>query len=270
MRRILTRALCAVTLAGLSCVAFAAPIYFNFEGTVSSVSAPSFPDPILDRIGQSFTGGFTIETDRLFASPPGANPLSQNYTDFSNPGPTASSTHLNIGGVEIPFPQQQFQYTGIAFNDACSPAPPTCTPQWAEDFLLFGFTSDAPFNTAGVTGQFSTTSLSFISSVPMVPIDPADPYGGSRPAFDYFDLLAGSDPTDILTLPLYDLFGTLSESQFSCTDGVCQSGPSYQTSFSITSVSRGYASVPEPGTLGLFGAAGLGFLLLGRRRCPLK
>ena len=124
MKKIFARAAAAAAAFGFGSLAQAVPLYFDFTGTVSSVGGSAFPSPNESRIGQGFSGGFTFETDRLFATPPGSHPLSQTFIDFSNSGLGASSSHLTIGGETFAFPSQPNQYTMMTFNDACSPAPP--------------------------------------------------------------------------------------------------------------------------------------------------
>ena len=254
---------------GVAGSAQAVPIYFDFTGTVNSVYGAAYPSPNESRIGQSYSAGFTFETERLFATSLGTYPLSASFVDFGNPGPDESSSHLTIGDETMAFPSQAYQYTAMTFNDACSPAPPTCTPQWAESMVLFGFTSDMPLDSSTATGTFHSSSLYFFSSVPMV-TNPLDPLT-HLPAFDYFDVLAGIDPTFTLSLPMYDMFAFFSVQESIYDNGNFVSGASETTGLSVTSVTRGIAStsVPEPGTLGLFGVALAGMLFLRRRQTAL-
>ena len=260
MKKNLVRTAVAVAALGVAGIAQAVPIYFDFTGTVNGVSGSVYPSPNESRVGQSYSAGFTFETDRLFATPPGTDPLSQTFVDFGNPGPDASSSHLTIGDEAFAFPSQPYQYTMMTFNDACSPAPPTCTPQRAENIFLFGFTSDMPLDSSNATGTFHSTSLMFFSMLPI------DPFVGV-PAFDYFDLTAGIDPTAILDLPMYDMFAIFSVEESICDNGHCVGGASESTALNVTSVTRGIAStsVPEPGTLGLLGVALAGMFFLRRR-----
>ena len=269
MKMNLARTAAAVAALGFSGLTQAVPLYFDFTGTVSSVGGSPYPTPNESRVGQSFTAGFTFETDRLFGTPIGTHPVSQTFVDFGNPGPDASSSHLTIGGETFAFPSQPYQYTMMTFNDACSPAPPNCTHGWAEDIVLFGFSSDMPLDSSNTTGTFRSTSLLFLSSVPTLP-HPTDP-ATRIPAFDYFDVTAGIDPTIILNLPMYDLFATFSVSETICNNGSCVGGASEQMQLNVTGVTRGIAStsVPEPGTLGLLGVALAGMFFLRRRHPAL-
>jgi hypothetical protein len=272
MKKNLVCAAVAVTALGVAGIAQAVPIYFDFTGTVNGlgVSGAAYPSPYESWIGQSFSAGFTFETERLFAGPLGTDPLSVDFVDYGNPGPDQSSSHLTIGDETMAFPSQANQYTVMTFNDACSPAPPTCTPHRYEDLVLFGFTSDMPLDySTGATGTFHSSSLYFFSSVPMVtnPLDPLD----RLPAFDYFDVLAGIDPTLILSLPMYDMQASFTVQETICDNGNCVQGAIVTTGLNVTSVTRGIAStsVPEPGTLGLFGVALAGMLFLRRRQTAL-
>ena len=266
MKMNLARTAAAVAAFGFSGLTQAVPLYFDFTGTVSSVGGSPYPSPNEGRVGQNFSAGFTFETDRLFwntdRNPSGVADLCR----LRQSGPDASSSHLTIGGETFAFPSQPYQYTMMTFNDACSPAPPNCTHGWAEDIVLFGFSSDMPLDSSNATGTFRSTSLLFLSSVPSLP-HPTDP-ATRIPAFDYFDVTAGIDPTVILNLPMYDLFATFSVSETICNNGSCVGGASEQMQLNVTGVTRGIAStsVPEPGTLGLLGVALAGMWMLRRRQ----
>jgi hypothetical protein len=266
MKKNLVRGAAAAITLGFAGLAQAVPIYFDFTGTVNNVYGSTSPSPNASLLGQSYSAGFTFETDRLFSTELGNHPLSANLVDFGNPGPDASSTHLTIGGETYAFPSQPYQYTMMNFNDACSPAPPSCTPQWAEDVVLYGFTTDQPLDASTATGTFHASMLMFSSIVPIV-TDPFNPLYG-MPAFDYFDVLAGVDPTLLLTLPMYEMFASFATTETVCGNGDCVTGSSEYVQMSVTGVTRGLAAtaVPEPGTLGLLGVALAGILFLRRRR----
>lgn len=250
----------AVTLALLTfgTAAQAVPIHFDFTGTVFYEEGPGAAGLMNQRV----SGGFSFETEGLTVQR-SAGDVIESHSDV---GATRSSSHLTIGDLDFALPAFRDRLNGVHFFDGCSPAPTACAPGAGESFMLFAYSGDLPDDTTSVTGTFSVAQLLFSSSVPFV-TNPTDPAGRRVPAFDYIDVLAGIESTSIIDLPLLDLSAAYNKFVFNCVDGVCNADVIAIVGFRIDSVDRGFdnVSVPEPGTLGLLGAALAGMGLFQRR-----
>jgi len=233
----------AATLAasGIAGIAQATPMYFDFTGT------------IFDGSNTAISGGFNFETDRLLSAGEPAGGWQYTFVDWQPVGLTSPSAFLNFGGQELSFPYYENHYSLINFADQCTSAP--CEPNTADNFNLMALTSDLPWS-PDFTGTLHTRMIIVINS-----------------DWETLDFIDGPTavPTDIVTLPLYNLVGIYQENVQDCVAGSCTWVSDNQFSFSLGTVSRGLGarSVPEPGTLGLLGFA-LGGILLRRRRPPVK
>ncbi len=268
MRRTLASAAAGAVVTAFMGVAQAVPIYFDFTGTMTGNSATSIgPDgnvPATEgySLGGSISGGFTFETDRLY--PSDIPPNGRIWVDWQPVDPAEPLAFLSFGGRDVSLPQYTgLNYTDMSFGDNCTPD--GCPPGINEGFSLFASSADQPFIDADFTGTFRTSSVMVFSTAETRV--PDFPY---YETFDYFDLSA-IDPYSIVTLPLYETLGLYVEETDTCVSGSCTYS-NLTFSFSLDSVTRGVGpraiAVPEPDTLGLFAAAGAGFLLFGRRRRP--
>lgn len=238
MKKLARRAVAAATLSfGFAGFSHAVPVYFDFTGTVTISSQAG-------AVGQAVSGGFNFETDRLLALSP-ADGTQYTTVDWMPTGLTEPMGFASIGDLSISLPAHGLYYGGINFVDGCQPE---CNLGWRENFNLQVISQD--LIASNFTGQWRSSSLSLFNSYE------ADAFDG-----------AGIGPLDALTLPLAQLLGTYNEWIYDCIDGACAVTGQLEYQYSIDTVSRGIGprSVPEPGTLGLLGAA-LGGLLLRRRR----
>ncbi len=230
-------ALCAIAAtitSGFSGVAQAVPVYFDFTGTISGT-------------GSAISGGFNFDTDRLLFAPPALN-SQYTFVDWHPEGLTEPLAFLDFDGRQVRYPVFDTYYNLVSFVDQCSSDP---CPGAGDNFNLMSITNDT--TPVDFTGTFRSSSIMVFAFGPL----------------DH-DYVNGSTalPIDIVTLPLHQLVGIFSESEQSCVLGVCSTVHGNSINFTLDTVSRGVGarSVPEPGTLGLFGVALAGMWVLRRRR----
>jgi hypothetical protein len=259
MKKNLVRTALAVAALGVAGTAQAVPVYFDFTGTITS-STVSPPD---GSTGGALSGGFNFETDRLFEAPPIISGQTTQYAfvDWQPSDLSEPLAFLNFGGGNLSWPNYESSYSIITFFEGCSVS--GCPPQTSEAFSLQALSGDVW--SPDFTGTMHTQFLFFMSS--------AETRLPDSPYFENFDYFEPEDvaPTSIVTLPLYALIGLFSETTSSCVNGACATIEDRQYTFSVDSVSRGVGarSVPEPGTLGLFGVALAGMFFLRRRQTAL-
>lgn len=266
MNRMVSGALCAAVLTGFSGIAAATPIYFDFTGTITGSSAtntdPGGAIPTVDgyELGATISGGFNFESDRLYDA--GTFGSQHVWVDWQPTNLAESLAFLDFNGRNVSLPAFSAQnYSEVTFNGGCTPQ--GCPANSGEDFLLFTSSTDHDSIPADFTGTYSINSILFLSSA--TNSLPDYPFFEN---FDYFDETT-VDPFSIVSLPIYQTFGVYLEDTNTCVLGSCTT-QSLQMSFSTDSFTRGIGeratAVPEPGTLGLFAAAGLGLLVSRRRR----
>jgi PEP-CTERM motif len=237
---------------GFASLAQAVPIYFDFTGTVSSSSVLG-PE---GAVGQTVSGGFTLESDRLVLG--GGAPTQRTWLDFQPTGLAEPLAHLDIGGRNVAFPLNTGQsFALVNYSDNCTTA--GCVPFGTDNFSIF-VSSALPAYAPDFTGTLWSSSFYFASTAI------TRPPGGPAQPFDYFDI-ADIELNSMLTLPLHDVVAFLGEETLDCVAGSCTSIEQRSYSFSIDTVSRGTGvrSVPEPGTLGLLGAGLLAAFVTRRR-----
>ncbi|HEV7607731.1 MAG TPA: PEP-CTERM sorting domain-containing protein [Steroidobacteraceae bacterium] len=249
MKRIFAGASCAIVLAALSGVANAAPIYFDFSGTVTEVSG-TFAQSGL--VGTTISGGYTLETDNLTSS---AAPDLANVQFFQE-NPAGSYAFLNYGGSSVSFPMYpKFNIVDLLYRDtACYTFP--CTPSDSEGFDFAASSAErdiADTTSPDFTGTFRGSWL----------------YASGYSFEELIDVTT-IGPQAIVTLPLPSLMsGSYNEILFTCVAGDPWCTQDYSSIvFSIDSVARGVGvrTVPEPGTLYLLAVALLGVAISKRFR----
>lgn len=247
-RKLVAVALATLISLGLCNAAGATPFYFDFTGQISG--GPGVSGPV--------SGGFTFDTDRLYEPPlPVSN--QRQWVDWMPSNLAEPLAFLNFGGENRTFPAGTgTNYGLINFVDACDIN--GCQPNSLENFSMFVSATDQPMP-ADFTGVAHTSSFYFSSAALMTL--PDFPY---IQTFDYFDP-AQVDPTSIVGLPLYTMFGSYSETTYNCVLGACETTDFQSFGVTVEGVTRGLGTreVPEPGTMVLL-LAGLAGLFLVRRR----
>jgi hypothetical protein len=250
MKRTFVGPLCAAGFAMLAANASAVPIFFDFTGTITSAYGS-----MSGLEGTAISGGLTFETDNLTAMTSPDLAMNQFYEDDV----AGAYGFLDFGSQHVDFPgYPQANTRDIVFQDtACPDYILHCSPAFTDQFNLFARSSDVAFQTSASPDFVGTVHDSYI-------------YVTSQYFEDLIDWTTVK-PTDILSLPLANVIGTYDDVTSNCSGGgaLCDQQRSDML-FTIDSVSRGIVqtpptSVPEPGTLSLFAAAGLGMLLFRRR-----
>lgn len=232
MKRILARAVAAAALSlGFAGSAQAVPMYFDFTGTVLGT-------------GEVVSGGFNFESDRMLDLGPSGSQYS--FVDWQPTDLTEPLAFLNFDGQTVSIPRYAVNYGMVTFSEGC---PGSCSPYLGEFFSVAAYTND--LLPADGIGTLRNESISIFA------------FGDGE--IDYFNG-ATAMPVDIVSLPIYNVVGSYYQQVSICDAGGCtHSGKELQ--FQIDTVTRGIGprSVPEPGPLGLFGAAVAGLFFVRRR-----
>lgn len=233
----------------------AVPIVFEFTGVVTTrytqvIGGASVIDDSLN--GVAYTASLTIDSDLLLAKP-ASNDFGDQWvkefadSEFGTPGVTGS---LVIGGEAIDLRPYSRNIGNVAFNDTIDIISQSFDGQI--DSLAINANSRAPepvFPAEGVRGSGRNLSL--------IAYENFGPTGmGSMGDFANLSL------DDLLTLPLPNATLSYWDAYWTCETTYCIQLPVTSTSFSIDTLTRRVASVPEPATwslfaLGLIGAAGV-------------
>jgi hypothetical protein len=246
MKKLLIPTVLACTLAA---AAQAVPIHIDFTGTVSGGTIDS-------PIGAAASGGFRIDTDQFMFSG-AASGIQYSWVAWQ-PAITQPLAWLNVGASNYIFPSGDDYYAVINFADGCQPL---CNLGWVENFNV------GAYNRADIAPDFTgiarSQSVSFYSL-----------YQTALPNFPYwqgYDQFVGSQmlPIDVLSLPLGGRtdVGFL-ETTWNCVAGNCREQSALSFTITLDSLTRSSPSqsVPEPGTLGLFGMALAGIFAARRRK----
>jgi hypothetical protein len=245
MNKNLVRSLAAAAVAvGFAATSQADPIYFNFTGTNIGGTSPGLPDAA---VGQSVTGSFIFETDRLVRSESNGEVA---LLDLQPTNPALPLATVSYGGHDVVLPvYDSYNYNFFTFvvscaADPCAPAQPTGINMGAESS-----TRPADGTPVDFTGTYQSSFLFLFGST-----------SWADPLIDSSNVGVNS----LLDFTLSNAFGVYSESVTTCNVGDCVF--EYRSiSFTIDSYAA-VASVPEPGSLGLMGIGFAALLFLRRRR----
>jgi hypothetical protein len=258
MRRkksVLSRVTLALGLGIAASSAHAVPIVFDFTGTVSYtvniLNGQNIEDFSL--AGQTVVGRLTFETDGLVARTGTISMGSYSaHLDVSG-GPDLITNELSIGGVRYDvdfYPDRYGQVAAFDSSDVeqvpcpgliCSVLPDTVSiMDWSTQYLSAAPGSDYFERGLSLMWSGSTTS---------------DPLG-------LVDLSVPFDPSMLpsVVAGILPIFGDYEQTTWSCPvdGGDCTNTALTSTLFSIDSLTIHTPSVPEPGTLALFGIGLLG------------
>jgi hypothetical protein len=255
MKELATRVLCALTLAGIAGTASAAPIYFNFTGTITGTTG-TYANSGLE--GASVSGGFSFDTAYLtpFFSPDLAT------AQFYEAPMSTSQAFLNYGSSSLSIPvYAQENGASIYFADTDCYQLVICHPvyDYQEGFSLAASSRDVDFATWALTPAYVGQVRESVLNVSSWDYDFTDFAG-----FDW----ASAAPMDIVTQALHDMSGFYADDVYTCTgEPSCQFEQAGTFNFSIDSVTRGTGTlaVPEPGTAAML-FLGLASLYWIRRR----
>lgn len=230
----------AASLGIAAASAHAVPIVFDFTGTVTSGAAT---------IGEAVTGRIVVETDGLARnSRTMTTGTSVTFRDNPTDAVDLVSSDLIIGGnvydvggyVGDQGYLTAFDTSGLPSCEGCASSPDYAL---VEDWSM----SYWPLDGSG-------------------PTPPPGQYFGRRLALtwwpgplDFIDMSNGSEPLDLASmLSAFLPTGFYREETYDCADLRCSGTGWSQTNFSIDTLTIQAQSVPEPGTLALFGIGLLG------------
>ena len=247
---VFSRVALAVGLGVAAASAHAVPIVFDFAGTVTSgVSA----------IGEAVAGQIVVETDGLFHNAYTSTPGTWvTYTDLSSNPVDLITSQVSIGGNAYDVGVYSSDHSSLtAFDSSGLPACDGCAV--SSDYVTV-----------------TDWSMSYWPSNASDPVPPPGEYLGRRlalqwntPALDFVDVSNGCEPLDLVSM-LTTLLptGYFRDETWACADLRCTGTGIQQTNFRVDSLSVQTPSVPEPGTLALFGIGLLGGAVV--RRAAVK
>lgn len=257
MRRtksVLSRTTLALGLGVAASSAHAVPIVFDFTGTVSYtinyLNGQSTEDRSLT--GQSVVGRITLETDGLLTR---TGTISMGtysaHLDLLG-GPDLITNELSIGGVQYDvdfYPDRFGQVAAFDSSDVEGAPCPGLICSVQPDTINVADRS-TQYLSAAPNSDYFERSLSLLWS------------GSSTDPLGLVDLSGGFDPS---TLPsvlagILPTFGSYEQTTWSCVADAddCTNTALTDTMFSVDSLTIHTPSVPEPGTLALFGIGLLG------------
>lgn len=252
---VLGKAVLAVSLGTAAASAHAVPIVFDFTGTVSYtidyLNGQSTEDRTLT--GQSVVGRITLETDGLFTRT--GTTLGGAYSAHLDRvgGPDLITNELSIGGVRYDVDFYPDRYGQVAAFDSSdvegAPCPYLlCRPQ-PDQINIMDWSSQ--YLSAAPNSDYYERGLSLIWSGDTT----GDPLG-------LVDLSVPFDPSTLVSVlgGLLPSLGYYQQATWSCGTDVdrCTNTAYTDTMFSIDALTVHTPSVPEPGTLALFGIGLLG------------
>jgi hypothetical protein len=245
MKRILACAALAALTSGFVGTSQAIPIQIDFSGTTYE--------------GVHASGQFVIETDGLVQLEFGGSATSPQkiFTDridlANRPTPILGSFSVgsDIHSLSDYLPAG---YGSVQFVDLCAAE---CGPGVSDNWSVNLFQQSYAFGSVPPDGGYTYRAMGLFS-------------GGYFESFDFLDN-ATTRPEDILTMPLIHLSAYFFEETVTCFAGECATTRNLNYQVNVDSLTRSVisTSVPEPGTLGLFGTV-LGGMLLFRRRAALR
>ena len=259
-------ALITVLLSAACTQAYAVPIVFEFTGTITGryTQVPSgelFNDDTQN--GVAYSASLTIDTELLQAKPVYNDygySMVQEYVDPEFLKPAVKGT-LKLGDEDIDLRPYSRNAGNVAFGDSLG-AKGGCNPQCLDgvgDSLAINANSRAPlpeFPYEGLSG--GSRVLSFGAYEDWNIFDPAK--NGNLFSLD------GLSVDALVSMALPNAYLSYSDVYWTCGGTSCVQAPSTTTTFSIDTMTRRVASVPEPGTLALFALGLIGIASTARRR----